>query len=159
MNHPSALNNGNIFLTTYLAIIRLTSACVIGFCCRAEKSSFRCLDDFAPCPSLLVDDELSSVVEVLVFLATSFVDECVVVRCFIKLELLTTDVDKVFALGPGMYTSHPRFCPWPQWIGSSAYIATLKMPNFQQIDPDSPFLLLHRMFAVCVWRACPGLYV
>ena len=97
----SSVDYGNISLSTYLAIIRLTSACVIGFCCRAEKSSFCCLDDFAPCPSLLVDDELSYVVEVSVFLATSFVDACVVVRCFIKLELLKTDVDKVFALGPG----------------------------------------------------------
>ena len=48
-----------------------------------------------------MDEKLSSVVEVSVFLATSFVDACIVVRCFIKLELLTTDVDKVFALGPG----------------------------------------------------------
>ena len=90
-------------LTTYLPIIRLTSACVIGFCCEAERSSFCCLEDFAPSPSLLVDRELSSVVEVSLVLATSFVDACVVVRCFIKLELLTTDVDKVFAPGHNVH--------------------------------------------------------
>ena len=65
-------------LTTYLPIIRLTSACVIGFCCEADRSSFCCLEDFALSPSLLVDSELSSVVEVSLVLATSFVDAC---RC------------------------------------------------------------------------------
>lgn len=53
------------------------------------------MGDFALCNSLLVDGKLSSIVEVLVFLATSFVDACVMVRCFIKLELLTTDVDSL----------------------------------------------------------------
>ena len=55
-----------------------------------------------------MDDELSSVVEVSVFLATSFVDACIVVRCFIKLELLTTNVDEVFALGP-VHNVHSTF--------------------------------------------------
>ena len=50
-----------------------------------------------------MDDELSSVVEVSVFLATILVDACIVVRCFIKLELLTTDIDKVVVLDI-MYT-------------------------------------------------------
>ena len=40
-----------------------------------------------------------------VFLATSFVDACVVVGCFIKLDLLTTDVDKVFAPGHNSHIS------------------------------------------------------
>ena len=33
-----------------------------------------------------------------VFLATSFVVACAVERCFIRLELLVTDVDKYLAL-------------------------------------------------------------
>ena len=41
----------------------------------------------------------SSTVSTMVFLATSFVEACAFERCFIKLELLTMDVDKHFGLG------------------------------------------------------------
>ena len=60
----------------------------------------------ALCPSLLVELTLatpgllsSSAVSNTVFLSTSFVENCVVERCFIRLDLLSTDLDKHFTLG------------------------------------------------------------
>ena len=99
----SAVDNRSMFLTTYLPIIAFSSVCFTRFCeAGAEKYHFAWT---APCPSLFVELTLatpgllsSSTVSTTVFLATRFLEACAVDRCFLRSELLTTDVDKHFAL-------------------------------------------------------------
>ena len=89
-------------LSWHFSSVCVTSLCEAG----AEKSRFSCLDDVAPWPSSLAELMLatpgllsSSTVWTTVLLATSVVEASAVERCFIRRKLLTTDVDKHFAVG------------------------------------------------------------
>ncbi len=55
------------------------------------QSSFSCFDVMAPSPPLVAELTLSPV-----FLATIFVVACDNVRCFFRLEVLATDVERLF---------------------------------------------------------------
>ena len=96
----SAVDYRSMFSTTYLPIIAFSSVCVTGFV-KLEQKNPAVAAWTAPCPSLLAELTLaspgllsSSTVSTTESLASSSVEACSVQRCFIGLELLTTDVDK-----------------------------------------------------------------
>ncbi len=62
------------------------------------QSSFSCFDVVAPSPALVAGLTLS-----IAFLATIFVAACDDVRCFIRLELLATDAERLFLPGHKLY--------------------------------------------------------
>ncbi len=64
------------------------------------QSSFSCFDVMAPSPPLVAGLMLSA------FLATIFVAACDDVRCFIRLELLATDTERLFLPGHKLQVAH-----------------------------------------------------
>ncbi len=64
------------------------------------QSSFSCFDVVAPSPPLVAELTLSPA-----FFATIFVAACDDVRCFIRLELLATDAERLFLPGHKLHVT------------------------------------------------------